>query len=345
MAVYPRLDRIQRPAMVANPGAAWHEDRASDAGYWAERSTGVGRTFQLGQMEAHQLSARVSRRRGMNPQVSFDPFDYDSPAAAKKARDALYRQLRTAGHRARRSVLRGQLEKYRALGVGGRGVRDIYYVTWEDPTLPSEARVFGFRQNRRRPSRATYCPEQLAPKGRFDPRSFRTVVTDGHRVTVGCPKGKWDPRRRRCKVGTRAQRILHPEGEGVCPLPGREVRRGANPWWGRVLIGRRPALPGRLRGPFASKAAARKELRGVAARIRQETRDRVRRRVWFTFPDRPTNPPAGAVELYRRLEFIGATKGPGGRHAGERFLHRFKAPARILGLPDGSLLIQPSAGR
>lgn len=300
MAVYPRLDRVQRPGLVTNPGP---------------------------------------RRRGKNPQVSFDPFDYATPAEAKRARDALYRQLRAAGHRPRRSVLRGQLEKYRGLGVGGRGVRDVYYVTWEDPTLPSEARVFGHRQNpweawhearryqyarlaraarkgsRRRaelramaaahaesarasralgvrppanprPSRAAFCPEQVAPKSRFDPRSFRTVVSDGHRVTVGCPKGKWDPRRKRCQVGTRAQRILHPEGEGVCPLPGLKVRR--------------------------------------------------RRR---------NNPPAGPVEIYRRVEFIGATKGPGDRYAGERFLHRFRTPARMLGLPDGSLLIQAGRGR
>lgn len=204
MAVYPRLDRLQRPGLVTNPGAAWHEKEAARVRVeWRKGPPGSRKqTYFAGLRDAHDYSAEVSRRRGTNPQVAFDPFDYATAAEAKRARDALYRQLRAAGHlRVRRSVLRGQLEKYRGLGVGGRGVRDVYYVTWEDPTLPSEARVFGHRQNPcqpvstrinpRRPgtrSRAVFCPEQVAPKGRFDRRSFRTVVSDGHRVTVGCPK-------------------------------------------------------------------------------------------------------------------------------------------------------------
>lgn len=57
------------------------------------------------------------------------------------------------------------------------------------------------------------------------------------------------------------------------------------------------------------------------------------------------NPPAGAVEIYRRVEFIGATNHQGSRDPGERFLHRFRTRARMLGLPDGSLLIQPAQGR
>ncbi len=330
----------------ANPGAAWHKGRKHDAEreFRSARAQRDRRMQALwtGHFQAHEESEAASRAWGMNPQVAFDPFDYDSPAVAKKARDARYRELRAKGIPARRSVLHGQLEKYRGLGVPGRGIRDIYYLTWADPAPPgTPVEVPWPRENPRRPrrpSRATYCPEQLAPKGRFDPRSFRTVVSDGHRVTVGCPKGEYDARRRRCKVGTRAQRILHPSGEAVCPLPGREVRP-RNPWRGRLLIGGRPELAGRARGPFGSEAEARQELRAVAGRIRQETRAPVRRRLWFT-----KNPPR-AVELYRRVEFIGATKGPGGRHAGERFLHKFKAPARILGLPDGSLLIQPTRGR
>lgn len=92
--------------------------------------------------------------------------------------------------------------------------------------LPPEA---GRRnpRGRRRASRARYCAERLADPRRFDPRSFRTVVQAGHRVTVGCPRGEWDRRRRRCRVGTRAQRILHPAGEGRCPVGGRALGRPA----------------------------------------------------------------------------------------------------------------------
>jgi len=76
--------------------------------------------------------------------------------------------------------------------------------------------------------RAQFCPERVAPPSAFDPRSFRTVRVKGHRVTVGCPKGQYDASRRRCRVGTRAQRILHPVGEGKCPLP-REIGRTKRP--------------------------------------------------------------------------------------------------------------------
>jgi len=471
--VQRRRYAMRRTAFAgANPGAAWHEAKGRKAtraakahGFWP-----AWRHFYDGKRSAHGESADAAKALGMNPQVSFDPFDYPTPADAKKARDALYQKLRKEGQRPRRSVLRGQLEKYRGLGVGGRGVRDVYYVTWEDPrdpipgtipswgwkgargnprggyptgpvparmlagnprpgTLPrpwgyltqevrlhrskrydpatapkltSPAEVLQFVKNlpesdrervfsiyvdqqnrvlgvqpltvggtttslvptdalargallanatgvilvhnhpsgeprpspedkavtahltkvlpqldlrlldhlvvgrreatslktgqqvpmpnprrRRRASRATLCPERVAAKGRFDPRSFRTVRTDGHLVTVGCPKGQYDARRKRCKVGTRAQRILHPPGESTCPLPGREVR------------------PRRRRN----------------------------------------NPPPAPVEIYRRVEFIGATNHQGSRDPGARFLHRFRTRARMLGLPDGSLLIQPAQGR
>ena len=388
--------------------------------------------------------------RPENPQRAFDPFDYGTPTAAKRARDTFWRELRARGVGARRWTLPGQLEPYAGLGKKGRGIRTVYLVDWQEnprgyPTGPVPARMlagnprpgtlprpWGYltqevrlhrskrydpatapqltspqevlqfvknlpesdrervfsiyvdqqnrvlgvqpltvggttsslvptdalargallanatgvilvhnhpsgepqpspadkaitehltkilpqldlrlldhrvvgrgeapslksgqrvpmpnpRRRRARPSRATLCPERVAAKGRFDPRSFRTVRTDGHLVTVGCPKGKYDARRQRCKVGTRAQRILHPPGEATCPLPGREVRR--------------------------------------------------RRR---------ENPPAGPVEIYRRVEFIGATNHQGSRDPGARFLHRFRTRARMLGLPDGSLLIQPAQGR
>lgn len=55
-----------------------------------------------------------------------------------------------------------------------------------------------------------------------------------------------------------------------------------------------------------------------------------------------TNPPIGAVEIYDRILGIEAQKGNGSLWAKEKFRHDFsKAKAKVLGLPDGSLLIKP----
>ena len=65
-----------------------------------------------------------------------------------------------------------------------------------------------------------FIRERLADPREFDRRSFRTVKTDAHRVTIGCPKGQWDPGAKGptgepglCLVGTKAQTILHPASE------------------------------------------------------------------------------------------------------------------------------------
>ncbi len=195
-----------------------------------------------------------------------------------------------------------------------------------------------------RPSRAQYCPEQLADPGRFDPRSFRTVQTDGHRVTIGCPKGQYDARRRRCRVGTRAQRILHPAGEGKCPVGGLELGR-RNPLTraeaDQVLLsaaGARTMLeqPAISRHPFS---------RGLYTGKAQAYDDVAVRFARFGAGRRGSNPDPRPVEIYGRVEFIGARKGQGSQYSGERFLHRFRRPARILGLPDGRLLLEPVARR
>jgi len=64
-----------------------------------------------------------------------------------------------------------------------------------------------------------YCKKVLIPKGRFDPRSFRTVSPSKRtRITIGCPRGQWDSRRKRCRTGTKAQRILKKRTRaGTCP--------------------------------------------------------------------------------------------------------------------------------
>jgi hypothetical protein len=62
-------------------------------------------------------------------QVSFDPLDYTSGEAAKKARDEYYRDCKKDGKEAKRWVLRGQLQKYSSYGVEDGRVRDVYYVS------------------------------------------------------------------------------------------------------------------------------------------------------------------------------------------------------------------------
>ncbi len=52
-----------------------------------------------------------------------------------------------------------------------------------------------------------YVSERLEDPEKFDPESFRTIIVDGHRITIGCPIETVDSR---CPIGTRAQRILHP---------------------------------------------------------------------------------------------------------------------------------------
>jgi hypothetical protein len=90
---------------------------------------------------------------------------------------------------------------------------------------PAEARRI--IQALRNPRTARFCSETLQPKRRYDPRSFRTVVARGHRVTVGCPKGHYAAHGAgRCRHPVEAQRILHPAGEGRCPYGGpRRTRR------------------------------------------------------------------------------------------------------------------------
>ncbi len=47
-------------------------------------------------------------------------------------------------------------------------------------------------------------------KGKFDPKSFRTKeITEGVKVTVGCPKGEYSPSTHRCKTGTEVQKVMY----------------------------------------------------------------------------------------------------------------------------------------
>lgn len=79
-------------------------------------------------------------------------------------------------------------------------------------------------------SKAKFRHETVKSKGRFDPRSFRTVMARAHRVTVGCPKSKYDPKRKKCKVPTQVQKILHPLKERKMTAKGK-----LNPLKQRIL--------------------------------------------------------------------------------------------------------------
>ncbi len=165
------------------------------------------------------------------------------------------------------------------------------------------------RANPRRRARARFCPERVADPRRFDRRSLRTVVAKGHRVTVGCPRGQYDARRRRCRTATRAQRVLHPAGEGRCPLGGRELRGN----------------------PDALCALCRREPRAAASPYCAPCLRRIHGR---------RNPPRAGVVIYDRLVELRAVKGRRSHFPGEPFKHAFGPGAKVIGLADGSVLLK-----
>jgi hypothetical protein len=71
--------------------------------------------------------------------------------------------------------------------------------------------------------RGTFCERTLAPKSRFAKKSFRWVKRGSNWLLVGCPKGKWT-RRSRCKVGTRAHKLLV-KARGRCRV-GKRIKKG-----------------------------------------------------------------------------------------------------------------------
>ena len=70
-----------------------------------------------------------------------------------------------------------------------------------------------------------FCVKRIENPKKFAKDSFRTIkVSKNVRVTIGCPKGKWNKRSKRCKVGTRAQRVMVKPKKGKCPR-GKHVKR------------------------------------------------------------------------------------------------------------------------
>lgn len=58
--------------------------------------------------------------------------------------------------------------------------------------------------------RGCYVSCRVRAPSAFDPRSFRTIARGSVYLVIGCPKGKWDAKRKRCRVGTKAQRVDRP---------------------------------------------------------------------------------------------------------------------------------------
>ena len=63
-------------------------------------------------------------------QLSFSTIrtGFKTAEEAKAARDAAYKHLRSLGHTARRSVLRGQLRKWAGLGIPDGRICDVYMI-------------------------------------------------------------------------------------------------------------------------------------------------------------------------------------------------------------------------
>lgn len=58
-------------------------------------------------------------------------------------------------------------------------------------------------------SKSKYYHKVVESKNKFDTRSFRVILLKpGVKATIGCPKGKWSPGKKKCKVGTRIQKIM-----------------------------------------------------------------------------------------------------------------------------------------
>jgi len=70
--------------------------------------------------------------------------------------------------------------------------------------------------------RGCHCKEVVAPKSKFDKRSFRWKKSGRGLILIGCPKGKWNARTQRCKVGTRAHEVLH-RAKKRCPAGERRI--------------------------------------------------------------------------------------------------------------------------
>ncbi len=163
-----------------------------------------------------------------------------------------------------------------------------------------------------------YRHERLEDPSAFDPRSLRTIEAGGgDRLVIGCPRGHYDAKRRRCKVGTRAQAILHAHGE-------------ANPCPGRSAIENTPGM-GPAAMPNPDPAAATFE-------------------AWHEFPpDRVITLPVPPVDgermvmlgHLRRIDYdsVKWSKRPPGRRPRRTYYHESTGRPVIVTNPQGTVLV------
>lgn len=74
--------------------------------------------------------------------------------------------------------------------------------------------------------KGTFCERTENPRSAFDKRSFRWVQRgiQSNWILIGCPKGKWDAKKKTCKVGTRAHKVLVRARGGRCRV-GKRVKK------------------------------------------------------------------------------------------------------------------------
>jgi rRNA maturation protein Nop10 len=119
----------------------------------------------------------------------------------------------------------GEVQETAAFFVGGVSQPLVHDCRECDFSLHEEHILSSHYENPRRKGKAfvrgrfevrpsgRYIREKVEDEGKFDKRSFRTIERGAHKVVIGCPAKMYDPTTKRCRVGTRAQSVLHPLSE------------------------------------------------------------------------------------------------------------------------------------
>lgn len=75
--------------------------------------------------------------------------------------------------------------------------------------------------------KGTFCERTATPKSKCARGSFRWKKSGKAWILICCPKGRWQPRKERCKVGTRAHKVLSPTRKGKrCSTGDKRVQKG-----------------------------------------------------------------------------------------------------------------------
>jgi len=211
---------------------------------------------------------------------------------------------------------------------------------------------------------ALYEHERVASPSEFDPGSFRTkTIKPGVKITMGCPKGEYSTAGK-CKVGTKAQRILKAKnvkcgkknfslfgGGGNktyyvgIPYNGRgvhyattkplEYSRYPNHQWFKVTAGtQREAV---------NKAIQLRSGSIVPHKFKVRAAKRVLKAARHSIMKNPASPlDASMVRIYDRALEIHAQKGKDSNYPNEQFVHNWEdKTTEIFGLPKGTVISLP----